>query len=99
MALMEGMRGRGATIVMITHDMRLIQQFADHVVVMAGGAAIYEGDPAQLFAEADILRRAALRPPAMTMIVDRLTARGLHPPAGIRTLEELVAATTLPESA
>ncbi len=98
MALMERMRRRGVTIVMITHDMRLVQRFADHVVVMADGRTIFEGGPGDLFDDAEVLSRASLRPPDLTLILSRLSARGLKPPAGIRTLDDLAAATRLPES-
>ena len=37
MQLMESIRAQGVTVVMITHDMRLVQEFASRVLVMAEG--------------------------------------------------------------
>jgi energy-coupling factor transport system ATP-binding protein len=49
MALMEEIRARGVTIVMITHDMRLVQEYAERVIVMSDGNILFDGDPAGLF--------------------------------------------------
>ena len=46
---------------MITHDMRLVQEYAQRVIVMADGQVLYSGDPASLFVSEEILRSANLR--------------------------------------
>ncbi|HSM25317.1 MAG TPA: ABC transporter ATP-binding protein, partial [Anaerolineaceae bacterium] len=61
MHLMESIRAQGVTVVMITHDMRLVQEFASRVLVMAEGKILYEGDPAHLFASEELLHAANLR--------------------------------------
>ena len=50
-------RERGTTIVMVLHDLNLAARYADHLVVMAGGAVLAEGAPAQVITE-QVLRDA-----------------------------------------
>jgi energy-coupling factor transport system ATP-binding protein len=62
LATMEEIRARGVGIVMITHDMRLVQEYATRVMVMSEGRAIYDGDPSRLFASTELLEEANLMP-------------------------------------
>jgi energy-coupling factor transport system ATP-binding protein len=71
MAIMEEIRAQGVGVVMITHDMRLVQEYAQRVMVMADGQALYSGDPAYLFNSEELLRSANLRP---TLLQDLLAA-------------------------
>lgn len=48
---------RGTTIVMVLHDLNLAARYADHLVVMAGGAVLAEGAPADVVT-APVLREA-----------------------------------------
>jgi len=38
-------RSRGTTVVMVLHDLNLAARYADHLIVMAGGAIVTEGSP------------------------------------------------------
>ena len=71
MAIMEEIRSQGVSVVMITHDMRLVQEYAQRVIVMADGKILFTGDPADLFVSEDILRSANLRP---TLLQELLAA-------------------------
>jgi energy-coupling factor transport system ATP-binding protein len=54
---------KGAAVTFITHDMRLVAQYADRCIAMAGGETIFDGAPLELFSSAAVLQRASLRPP------------------------------------
>ncbi|MFD6054891.1 ABC transporter ATP-binding protein [Agromyces sp. NPDC060279] len=41
-------RERGTTIVMVLHELNLAARYADHLVVMAGGRVVAEGEPARV---------------------------------------------------
>ena len=43
--LLKRLRGHGMTIVIIDHDMKLIQRVADHITVLNFGRRIADGDP------------------------------------------------------
>ncbi|WP_051353096.1 ABC transporter ATP-binding protein [Thalassobacillus devorans] len=47
--LLEQRNQAGTTLVMVTHDMELVNQHADHVLVMEKGKLAFEGTPAQLW--------------------------------------------------
>ncbi len=46
----------GKTIVIITHDMDLVYQYFNRVLVMNEGRLIYDGEPEQLFKEQDLFK-------------------------------------------
>ena len=55
----------GRAVVAITHDMRLVAERADRVLVLADGQLIFEGSPDSLFADRALVRRARLVPPPL----------------------------------
>ncbi|MEG3616170.1 ABC transporter ATP-binding protein [Isoptericola haloaureus] len=54
--------------VVATHDMHLVAEWADRVVVLDQGRVVADTDPATLFASPDVLRRARLVPPQVTQV-------------------------------
>jgi len=48
---------RGTTVVMVLHDLNLAARYADHLIVMAGGAIVTEGTPAEVIS-VDTVRSA-----------------------------------------
>src|SRR5262249_46646945 len=65
----------GRTIVMITHDLRLVAQYAHAVAVLIAGAVAYAGSVPGLFADADLLRQARLGLPPLLELSRRLVRR------------------------
>ncbi|HET7702067.1 MAG TPA: ABC transporter ATP-binding protein [Candidatus Limnocylindrales bacterium] len=63
MRLMRELHAGGRTIVIITHDMNIVAEFADRAVVMAGGRIVADGTPAEVFSEDAALLEADLRAP------------------------------------
>ncbi|MDR5684021.1 MAG: energy-coupling factor transporter ATPase [Armatimonadota bacterium] len=66
----------GITILHITHNMEEAAT-ADRVVVLAAGQVVLDGPPAEVFADADRLRRLRLRAPEMAELAGCLAARGV----------------------
>jgi energy-coupling factor transport system ATP-binding protein len=54
---------KGAAVAFITHDMRLVAEYADRCVAMAGGRIILDGSPMELFSSTEVLQQANLKPP------------------------------------
>lgn len=72
LALMADLHRAGRTIVLVTHDMSLVAEYASRVVVLHDGAVLADTSPGDLFSRADLLAAASLRlPPAVAL------ARGL----------------------
>ena len=69
----------GRTLVISTHDMDFAFRWATRAVVFAGGQVIADGAPDAVFRDAETLRRAHLKPPALLEVFDMLRARGLVP--------------------
>lgn len=65
MDLLSSLADEGAAVVFITHDMRLVAEYADRAAVVCDGTIIFEGRPVDLFADGSVLRQARLRPPAV----------------------------------
>jgi energy-coupling factor transporter ATP-binding protein EcfA2 len=63
MDIIRGMHDDGRTVIVITHDMHLVAEYAERVIVMADGRKVADGSPGAVFREDAALERAALRPP------------------------------------
>jgi energy-coupling factor transport system ATP-binding protein len=96
MALMEQFRQRGIALVMITHDMRLVQEYAERVVVMSSGQVLYDGAFTGLFDQGELLRQANLRPTILHELVNALQRCGYTPASELRGIEHFLTHLGLP---
>jgi energy-coupling factor transport system ATP-binding protein len=87
MDLINFLRREGITVLMITHDMRLVDAHIDRAIVMANGEKLFDGTPGELFQQPKVVERAALRPTALRRLVDALRARGVKVPDGLNTVD------------
>jgi energy-coupling factor transporter ATP-binding protein EcfA2 len=97
MKFMEEIRAEGIAVVMITHDMRLVQEYAQRVIVMSEGEILFDGQPQGLFNQDEILQAANLRKTVLHDLVSELTARGVEISGEVRTTADLLAALTSQE--
>jgi len=65
MELLRGLADAGAAVVFITHDMRLVAEYADRAAVLCDGKIIFDDTPGALFAAHEVLERARLKPPSV----------------------------------
>jgi energy-coupling factor transport system ATP-binding protein len=77
MAMMQEFRAGGGTVAMITHDMRLVVEHADSVLVLAGGRSVYTGSPRGFFSRPELVESTGLAMPALGRV-----SAGLHEAAG-----------------
>jgi len=89
MGLVKSLHNSGHTIIMITHDMRIVAEYAERVVVMHKGRIVADGTPSEVFSKEDVLRAAHLTPPQISQLATEL--EGLGMPSGITTVEDAVA--------
>jgi len=68
MALLRARHAAGQTIVIITHTPWVIAEYAERVVLLAGGRLRYDGPPRQFFADDELLAAAAFRAPDVTRL-------------------------------
>ncbi|MFD1484053.1 energy-coupling factor ABC transporter ATP-binding protein [Lacticaseibacillus baoqingensis] len=66
----------GLTIVLVTHQMDDVADYADHVLVMEHGALVRQGSPREIFADPDWLVQKQLGLPKTTRFAQRLRQKG-----------------------
>ena len=92
MELMEGIRRRGIAVVMITHDMRLVQEYAQRVVVMSDGHVLFDGPAAGLFERGALLQQANLRPTMLHELLTELRSRGVRITGEVHNTSDFIGA-------
>lgn len=61
------------TIVMITHDMEIVPEFADRLIVMKDGQVVLDGPTMKVLSEKiDLLRSMRLKPPAISRLTTQI---------------------------
>ena len=65
MDLLKELNMQGKTIIMITHDMKLVAKYAKTVAVMSDGRVIFSGTVEELFERPEIMEKAKLLPPPL----------------------------------
>jgi energy-coupling factor transporter ATP-binding protein EcfA2 len=68
MDLIRWLHQRGTTILMVTHNMSLVAEYAPRTVVMGGGKVLTDGPTREVLAMEDLLRETGLRPPQVTRL-------------------------------
>ena len=80
----------GMAVMVITHDMRRVMEFASRVVVMCAGEVLLDGPTLDVFRREDVLARAWVKAPAVMSIAEELEREtGLRLQA--RSVEDLCA--------
>jgi energy-coupling factor transport system ATP-binding protein len=72
MKLIDALHAGGKTIVIITHDMQMVAEHAQRVVVMNQGRVALDATPSEAFRQLDLLEKLSLRPPQVTQLAHRL---------------------------
>ncbi len=78
------------TVILITHDMGIVTEYASRTVVLVSGQVVFDGAPQDLFERTDILQQARLAVPPVVRLARRLQPCGL--PRGVLTCAEFAAA-------
>ena len=88
LGLLRDLNREGTTIIVVTHDMQLVAEYADRVAVMESGRLTACGAPGEVFADAELIARAGLRVPPL--------ARALAPLATHPELRTVTRVADLP---
>lgn len=90
MGILSELAATGKTVLLITHDMELVADLVSHVVVLAGGSVVLEGDTRTVLAAPGFEAQSGLeQPPALHFATELNRDTGLVHGAPL-TLEELV---------
>lgn len=77
------------TIVLVTHQMNDVSDYANHVVVIEAGSVVKEGSPKEVFEDATWLLEKQLGVPTTLAFVEKLKSKGWNTTKMPLTLEEL----------
>ena len=80
------------TIVLVTHQMNDVSDYADHVIVIESGNVVKEGSPKEVFSDASWLLEKQLGVPTTLAFVEKLKEKGWSTDKMPLTLDELVEA-------
>jgi energy-coupling factor transport system ATP-binding protein len=85
----SGDTGGELTLILVTHDMKLVATYAQRAIVMRRGLVAFDGAVADLFRDGELLADANLEDPALFQIVRRLRAAGQPIPESVASVDEL----------
>ena len=72
MALIRKLHAAGTTIIMISHDMDLVAQYAKRVIVIKDGGILLDSTPQDVFSNEQILLDSAIIPPQLCRLSFRM---------------------------
>ncbi len=79
------------TLIIVTHDMNVVAEYAKRVLVMKEGTLVFDGPPSALFLDDDMLAQCQLgRPDIMNVLSSVVQALKLKNKPQVTTLEEAV---------
>lgn len=80
LARLRSLHGLGRTILLITHDLKLVAEAAQRVVVVSRGRVVLDGPPQVVLADSAALEAVGLRPPPIVRLSALLAPHGFpHP--------------------
>lgn len=96
MEVIKRLHEQGTTVIMVCHDMEIVADFAERVIVMTGGKVIDQGPTFQVMRNPETMRAADLIPAQITDIslrlAEQLPSFASDALADANTVDEMVAA-------
>lgn len=76
--IMRVLDEKNGAVFMITHDIELVDQYADTVHVLDEGELIFSGTPESLWENHEIVERARLKLPFRKQLQNEIVRREIH---------------------
>ena len=93
MTVMETVREmaeRGCAVIMVCHDMEVVSDFAERLVVMANGRILARGVAEEVFANEELMRAAYVEPPQVVALAAELARDVSSEFAGVSQVSGIV---------
>jgi cobalt/nickel transport system ATP-binding protein len=94
MDMLDELNCGGKTIIISTHNVELAYRWADWVLLIEGGRMLHQGQPAEVFADQDLVSKARMKIPVVMEIYQELKGRGVlngnRPPRNILELTDIL---------
>ncbi len=68
----------GMSIIISSHDVEIINEFAEKIFVLKDGQIIETGTPNEIFSNHELLKKAHLKPPKLAQLLKMLNENGLN---------------------
>lgn len=81
-------RENGITILLVSHSMEDVAEYAGRVIVMEQGRILFDGPPREVFSHVKELESIGLAVPEVTYLMHELAERGIPADAGAITIRE-----------
>jgi energy-coupling factor transport system ATP-binding protein len=94
LAILAGLHAEGTTVLVVTHDLQLVADFATHIAVLDGGRLAAYGTTSDVLAS-DALDRAGLQPPPLVRALRAAAHPSWH---GVTRLDDLPDARRAPDT-
>lgn len=85
MEVLLNLRNTGHTVIIISHNMKLIAKYCDSVVVLKDGNVLTAGSAREVFSNTDVVKKANILPPLITQLAQDLKEF----PPDILTVDEM----------
>ncbi|MCL6002184.1 MAG: energy-coupling factor transporter ATPase [Candidatus Thermoplasmatota archaeon] len=77
MDMLADINNSGVTVIIITHDMRLVAEYTRRAIVLKEGRIIFDGTPEELFQNDKLMEESSLAPPQLVRISRKLKDSGI----------------------
>lgn len=88
MSSLRSLNEAGKTLLIITHDQKIVAEFCKRVLVIKKGQIILDGSVREVYSQPDKLAEAQIKSPQITQLAQRLADLGF--PKDIVSVEEMV---------
>lgn len=79
------------TIILVTHDMNVVSEYCNRVIVMKKARKVFDGAPRELFSRSDLLKEFNLDTPQYMKIMEKLNEKlGLDLNETVLSLEDMI---------
>lgn len=92
MDIVKSMNADGHTIVLVTHDMKLVCEFTHSCLVLRDGEILAYDDTRTVFKHSEVLNETQIKPPQITQLAKKMVPYGM--PDDVLTVREFQAAYT-----
>jgi energy-coupling factor transport system ATP-binding protein len=90
--LIHSLNSDGRTVVVVTHDVEFVADYAHRVIAMAKGRVIGDGPPERVLTSPKILEECALLAPQITQLAQKISERIANFPTKIIGIAEAISA-------
>ena len=84
----ERLHETGITVILVSHNMEDVAYFCDRILVLNEGKLVGDGSPREVFTQGAFLESMGLKPPEVTLLMQKLRQKGWGVREDVLTVEE-----------